>query len=123
LALRPILLSDDLAWDVVQEKLCSLWGEAVIPPNLRSWLIRAVVLRSLALARSRSRRLKHDFLACRGDPEASGRDEPATQLERADLLGTMPDLPAGTVRFRLNRSREGIGRIFPAEDQGLLVGG
>lgn len=153
---RRILRSDDLAWDAVQEALCSLWREAVLPPNPRAWLIRAVVFRSLALARSRSRRRKHEFLACREHPEATRRDDPAILLEREDLLGMFQmalcamapehrevivrraieemdyeaiasslDIPVGTVRSRLNRSRkafrEALRRILPAEDQVLLA--
>ena len=136
---RRILRSDDLAWDAVQEALLTLWLEAEMPPNPRAWLIRTVVNRSLHLSRTRARRRKHEGLACHSHPEASQRDDPASKLEREDLLGYVygalttiaPEqrevlvrraveeqayeeiarglqIPLGTVRSRLNRSRKTI---------------
>jgi RNA polymerase sigma-70 factor (ECF subfamily) len=136
---RRILRSDDLAWDAVQEALVTLWREDQVPPNPRAWLIRTVVNRSLHLVRGRTRRRKHEGLACRRRPEASCRDDPARTLERDDLVGYVTralttiapgqrdvlvlraaededyetiasrlQIPVGTVRSRLNRSRRAI---------------
>lgn len=82
---RKILGSDDLAWDAVQEALLSLWLEAEPPANLRPWLIRTVIHRSLHLSRSRARRRKHEERAAQGRPESSRHDEPSQKLEGEEL--------------------------------------
>src|SRR3954447_26014098 len=83
---RRVLRSDDLARDAVQEALLSLWLEAEVPPNPRAWLVRAVVLRSLHLLRSRARRRRHEGLACLQHPESSIKDDPARRFESEDTL-------------------------------------
>jgi RNA polymerase sigma-70 factor (ECF subfamily) len=148
---RRILRSEDLARDAVQEAMLSLWLEPEAPPNLRAWLVRAVVHRCLHLMRSRSRRRRHEGLACLQHPESSDQDDPARRLEAEDFLKTVrrafaeigPDsrevlvlraveqmdyesialtlqIPIGTVRSRLNRSRkvirEILRRTLPAEN-------
>jgi RNA polymerase sigma-70 factor, ECF subfamily len=82
---RRILGDEDAAWDAVQEALVSLWLYDTMPLNLRSWLTRAVVHRSLHLARCQSRRHKHEFQARFGRSEASDRDDPSHHLEGEDL--------------------------------------
>ena len=82
---RRILGDEDAAWDAVQEALVSLWRQDQMPTNLRAWLARAVVHRSLHLARSQSRRRKHEVQARFHRIEASDRDDPAHDLEGADL--------------------------------------
>src|ERR1700675_3369432 len=57
---RRILHGEDLADDAVQEALLSLWKEGRMPQNPEGWLVRAVVLRSLHLNRSRRRRRGHE---------------------------------------------------------------
>lgn len=133
---RRILGSEDLAWDAVQEALLSLWGQEELPPNPRAWLIRTVVNRSLHLARSRSRRRKHEKRASARRPEGSHDSEPSRILENTELRSKLHqalaelgqdhravfvmrevdqldyqsiaerlNVPVGTVRSRLNRSR------------------
>jgi RNA polymerase sigma-70 factor, ECF subfamily len=82
---RRILGDEDAAWDAVQEALVSLWREDEMPTNLRSWLARAVVHRSLHLARCQSRRRKHEAQAQFQRVEESDRDDPAHYLEGEDL--------------------------------------
>ena len=71
---RRILGDEVQAWDAVQEAMIALWNEEEVPPNPRAWLTRAVVLRSLHLARCRTRRRWHERRACERRPEASVRD-------------------------------------------------
>jgi RNA polymerase sigma-70 factor (ECF subfamily) len=134
---RRILGDEAQAWDAVQEALIGLWNEREIPPNPRAWLTRAVVLRSLHLARCRTRRRRHEKQACERRHEASDRDDPTLRLDYEDLAKTLDEtllairpecreviqlrmtadmdyasiadalqIPIGTVRSRLNRTRQ-----------------
>jgi RNA polymerase sigma factor (sigma-70 family) len=136
---RRILHCDDLAQDAVQEALLGLWLARPFPPNPAAWLIRAVVLRSLRINRSRSRRRKHEERACSCRPEADPRGDATRTLEVEELgirirtaLDTLPEpyrtvfllreverldyeaiaatlqVPVGTVRSRLHRSRDAL---------------
>jgi RNA polymerase sigma-70 factor (ECF subfamily) len=110
-AARGILGSDDLAWDAVQAALTALWHEREIPRDLRSWLVRTVVHRSLHLARSARRRERHE--AGSWTPRAAREDDPALACDDAALAehlaraidGLPPELGAA---FRL-RELEGLG--------------
>ncbi len=135
-ASRRILRDDSLADDAIQETLLSFWSRGEPPENTRAWLLRAVTLRSLHLARARRRRREHEALACLARPERSVRDDPTRSLDREDLsrvvaeaLGRIAEeyravfllwaveeldyaaiaseleIPIGTVRSRLSRSR------------------
>jgi RNA polymerase sigma-70 factor (ECF subfamily) len=88
---RRILGSEDLAWDAVQEAQVSLWRVGQTPTNPRRWLARAVVHRSLHLARCRSRRRRHEDRARSGRAEGSDRDDPARRLEGEDLRRLLED--------------------------------
>jgi RNA polymerase sigma-70 factor (ECF subfamily) len=88
---RRILGDEDQARDAVQEALLSLWLEGEVPPNPRAWLTRAVVLRSLHLARSRARRRRHERLASDRNPEASDRDDPSRRMEYEELSRTLDE--------------------------------
>ncbi len=88
---RRILGDEGAAWDAVQEALVTLWIQDVKPSNLRSWLAGAVTHRSLHLARCQSRRRKHEIRACLRRAEESDHDDPAYQLERADLAHIVND--------------------------------
>jgi RNA polymerase sigma-70 factor (ECF subfamily) len=136
---RRILHGDDLADDAVQEALFSLWKEGRMPPNPEGWLVRAVVLRSLHLDRSRRRRRGYEERAGAQRPEHDPRGDASRTLEVKEVthavaaaLGTLPEplrvvfvlrtveekdyqaiarrlqIPLGTVRSRLSRSRRAI---------------
>lgn len=64
---RAILHSEDLAWDAVQEALLGLWQKAqcgaAVLDYAGPWLCRAVVLRSLQIARQNGRRYRREKLA------------------------------------------------------------
>lgn len=86
---RRILGDEDTARDAVQEALLSLWIGGEMPTNLRAWMVRAVVHRSLHLSRCRSRRRRHEDRARVGRLELSERDDPARHLEGEELRRTL----------------------------------
>ena len=97
-ASRRILRDDDLADDAIQETLLTFWTRDEPPANPRAWLLRAVTLRSLHLARSGRRRREHERRASQVRAESSERDDPARSLDHADLeraireaLGQVPE--------------------------------
>ena len=97
-----ILACEDLARDAVQEALVALWLRETFPANPRAWLTRAVVHRSLHLARSRSRRRKHEGLAGLARAGPSVRDDPARLLEVEELGRVVAAALAGLApEFRL----------------------
>ena len=133
---RRILHDDDLADDAIQETLLTYWARPEQPANPRAWLLHAVTLRSLHLARSARRRREHERRASLNRSEWSLRDDPTGSLDHAEFvetlheaLGRLPaeyravfllwafdemdyagiastlQIPVGTVRSRLNRTR------------------
>ncbi len=143
---RRILGNEDLAWDAVQEALFSLWLQGEMPTNLRGWLSRAVVHRSLHLSRCRSRRRRYEDRARHERTEESDHDDPSRRLERQELrrifgealsrigpdhrdvlelsvveemdyqsIAATLNIPVGTVRSRLNRSRRAIRDVLIRE--------
>jgi RNA polymerase sigma-70 factor, ECF subfamily len=140
---RRILGDEETARDAVQEALVTLWLEGEMPSNPRAWLVRTVVHRSLHLARSRSRRRKHEDRARSVRIEPTDQDDPARRMEadercrvlRQALQSLSPDhrsvlvladieqkdyesiaasleIPIGTVRSRLNRSRKALRELL-----------
>jgi RNA polymerase sigma-70 factor (ECF subfamily) len=92
LSIATRILGDEVqAWDAVQEVSISFWLEPELPANPRAWLTRATTLRSLHLARCRTRRRRHERQACERRPEASNRDEPSGQLEFEELTQTLSE--------------------------------
>lgn len=81
---RRIVGSDDLASDAVQEALLSLWSADSEPVELRAWLVRTVVHKSLHLVRSSSRRGRHESEAYAGRSESCPLCDPAVVLEQAE---------------------------------------
>lgn len=79
-----ILGDSDLAHDAVQEALLTLWLAPRVPENLRAWLIRAVVHRSLHARRGEQRRRKWEERAGAEWAEACPLCEPDRDLERAE---------------------------------------
>ncbi len=85
-ASRRILHDDDLADDAIQETLLIYWTRAERPANPRAWLLHAVTLRSLHLARSNRRRRDHERRASLGRSEQSFQDEPGRSLDHAEQV-------------------------------------
>lgn len=82
---RGIVKSDDLAADAVQETLVCLWRERERPADLRGWLVRTVVHKSLHCARAQRRRRRHEDAASSAQPEVCPLCDPALELEHAEL--------------------------------------
>jgi RNA polymerase sigma-70 factor (ECF subfamily) len=94
---RRVLASDDLAWDAVQEALIALWHEPELPADLRGWLVRAALNRSLHASRSERRRRRHEACACGERPELHAELDPSLAAEAAErerlldrALGALP---------------------------------
>lgn len=138
-ASRRILHDETLVDDAIQETLLAYWVRPERPENPRAWLLHAVTLRSLQLARSRRRRQYHERRACLGRTELSSPDDSTRSLDHADLVRVLDEslvrvpaeyravfrlwifegmdyagiaealqVPIGTVRSRLNRTRKAI---------------
>ena len=71
----------------------TLWIEGEMPSNPRAWLVRTVVHRSLHLARSRSRRRRHEDRARLTRVEPSDQDDPARHLEADELSHILRQAP------------------------------
>ena len=128
-----------MTWDAVQEALISLWRERQFPADPGTWLVAAVVHRSLHLARCRARRTKHENRARFEHLEVDTQDNPTRDLEYEEFRNALDDvlarispehravlvlsvfeemdyqaiaakldIPLGTVRSRLNRSRKAV---------------
>jgi len=142
-----ILGSEDLAWDAVQETLLTLWQERDTPRQVRGWLLRSVIHRSLHLKRTHGRRRKHEEGAAaqrrecdRCDPvHALADQELHSGLEEA--IAKLPDdyrivfrlrevegldyhtiaarlcIPLGTVQSRLNRARSALRMLLGPQFQ------
>ncbi|MDB5390256.1 MAG: polymerase sigma factor, sigma-70 family [Planctomycetaceae bacterium] len=84
-----ILHSEDLAWDAVQEALLSLWAEVqnggAVPDHAGPWLCRAVIYRSLHIARTGNRRTKHEHMACAARTGFLQSEDPARVVEDGEL--------------------------------------
>lgn len=95
---RRILGSDDLAWDAVQEAFTALWNEPVLPVDMRGWLVRTVVHRSLHASRSLQRRRRHEDVAREKNSASIEFRDPAADLEGRELrdliLEAVQQLPA-----------------------------
>lgn len=95
---RRILGSDDLAWDAVQEAFTALWNETELPVDMRGWLVRTVVHRSLHASRSLQRRRRHEDVAREKNSASNDCRQPADDLEGRELrdlvLEAVQQLPA-----------------------------
>lgn len=127
---RSILHSEDLAWDAVQEALLGLWqkaerGDAVLS-FAGPWLCRAVVLRSLQIARQNGRRSRHERLAaaCRTNVAACHLENGDTE---ADELRQVIDLAVAALprEFRSVyelRVQQGLDYATTAHQLGIPIG-
>lgn len=123
---RRILGSDDLAWDAVQEALFTLWNEPATPGNVRGWLVRAVVHRSLHARRSAERRRRWEERAGTAFADHTPRCDPEQALRGCELrravdaaLDALP--PEQRLAFEL-REGEGLDYQEIAERTGVPVG-
>lgn len=80
-----ILGCPDEARDAVQEALVTLWETADIPENLRAWLVRTVVHRSLHRRRGAERRRKWEERAGLEMSTWCALCDPARSAEGAEL--------------------------------------
>lgn len=145
-ALR-ILGCPEQAQDAVQEAICALWQADGRPVEIRGWLVRTVIHRSLHRRRSEGRRrrweeqaaldLGADCPICNPEDEISRR-ETLSALEHAldqlssehrvvlalraagleyEEIAAELALPVGTIRSRLNRARRALREQMPQGEQ------
>lgn len=136
-ALR-ILGCPEQAQDAVQDAICALWQAHGRPVDVRGWLVRTVIHRSLHRRRSEGRRRRweeqaaldpdRDCPICNPEDEVVRRENLAA-LENAlsglssehrvvlalraagleyDEIAAELLLPVGTIRSRLNRARNAL---------------
>jgi len=123
---RSIVLRDDLACDVVQETLLTLWMRPEPPPDLRGWLVRTVVHKCLHALRREDRRGRHEERAGleRGDtcplcapPETLEEDELRARLDAA-----IAELPPELRRTFLLRVEDGLAYQAIADTLSIPIG-
>lgn len=84
-AAHAVLGCDHLAADAVQEALIAWWRSAASPPDVRAWLVRAVVLRSRDLRRRLRRRRHHEGCAAAPCSLHDGCDNPLHHARAHEL--------------------------------------
>jgi RNA polymerase sigma-70 factor (ECF subfamily) len=123
---RRVLGSDDLAWDAVQEALIALWHEPLLPADLRGWLVRAALHRSLHASRTERRRRRHEACACGERPELRPELDPALAAETAErqrrLERALGTLPCEQREVFLLRERESLDYAAIARRLALPIG-
>jgi RNA polymerase sigma-70 factor (ECF subfamily) len=83
---RRMMRSEDLAWDVVQESLLSLWQAPCFPQEPRAWLARTAKNRCLHLHRTIRRRHRYEEQARAGTSiTAPADDRPDHRMEKNHL--------------------------------------
>ena len=82
---RGLVRSHDLACDAVQEASLALWLLDEEPADLRGWLVRTVVHKSLHVLRRADRRGRHEERAGVERTEACPLCDPALTAEEAEL--------------------------------------
>lgn len=116
-----IVRCDDLAWDAVQETLLVFWRGSVRPVDVRGWLVRTVVHKSLHVLRARRRSARHEERAGAAREDACPLCDPLLELESREshqqLEEALEDLSAGVRAVFLLRERSGleyqeIGRVL-----------
>ena len=80
-----ILGSPDLARDAVQETFIALWRAPEVPQNLRGWLARTVLHRSLHARRTEGRRRRWEQLAGESWAENCPICDPERDAESREL--------------------------------------
>lgn len=92
-AAKRILLSDDLAWDAVQESLVRAWSYPELPDQPLPLLLSLVRKSCFHILRCSRRRADHEFSAahehtsrcCPMDPEGAAADPAASAAERDEV--------------------------------------
>lgn len=82
---RRIVPSPDLACDAVQETLVALWRLDVAPDDLRGWLVRTTVHKSLHVLRREDRRGRHEERAGAERSESCPMCDPFDPLLEREL--------------------------------------
>ncbi|MGH0034504.1 MAG: RNA polymerase sigma factor [Myxococcota bacterium] len=90
-----VLGSRDEAEDAVQEALVTFWRLRDEPPNVRAWLVRTVLHRSLHARRTAMRRRKWESRAGEELSRSCALCAPGDELERRELLETLDSALAG----------------------------
>ena len=127
---RSILHSEDLAWDAVQEALLGLWEKAqsgaAVLDYAGPWLCRAVVLRSLQIARQNGRRSRHErrAAACRSDliPCAIENDVMETEELRRIVSLAVAVLPDDFRSVLELRTQQGLDYAGISRQLGIPLG-
>lgn len=135
---QRILRCPEQAEDAVQDAIVALWKRSERPPELRGWLVKTVIHRSLHRRRTELRRQRWEDAAAVDatvtcplcDPEEDFARRELIEVVDAAVSGLAPehrevielrsrgleyeeiartlDLPIGTVRSRLNRGRRAL---------------
>ena len=143
-ALR-ILGCPDQAQDAVQDAIVAFWSARAAAPEIRGWLVRTVVHRSLHRRRTETRRRRWEDLAGADGESTCPICDPEDEFARRELLEAVEraasrlsdehqivlalraegleyeeiserlELPVGTVRSRLNRARRALRDRLPGE--------
>ncbi|MGB0618676.1 MAG: RNA polymerase sigma factor [Myxococcota bacterium] len=135
---QRILRCPEQAEDAVQDAIVVLWKRNERPPELRGWLVKTVIHRSLHRRRTEARRQRWEDAAAVSaavtcplcDPEEEFAQRELLEVVEAavaslaeehrvvialrsqgleyDEIARRLDLPIGTVRSRLNRARRAL---------------
>lgn len=143
---QRILRCPEQAEDAVQDAIVVLWKRNERPPELRGWLVKTVIHRSLHRRRTEARRQRWEDAAAVSasvtcplcDPEEEFAQRELLEVVEAaveslgeehrevislrsqgleyDEIAQRLDLPIGTVRSRLNRARRALRERVAPED-------
>lgn len=127
---HSILQSDDLAWDAVQESLLGLWQKAQDGNSVLDfagpWLCRAVILRSLQIARQNGRRSRYERLAATHRTDLMSCPAENGQLEVEELrqviglaIAALPDEFRAVLERRIH---QGLDYSAISQQLGIPVG-
>lgn len=144
---QRILRCPEQAEDAVQDAIVALWRRSERPPEIRGWLVRTVIHRSLHRRRTELRRRRWEDEAAVAAIVTCPLCDPEEEFARRELLEVVDaamsclseeqqiviglrsrgleyeeiaralDLPIGTVRSRLNRARRALRDQFASEDR------
>ena len=121
-----ILGCPDQAHDAIQEVLVTLWRTAEMPQNLRAWLIRTVIHRSLHARRGTERRRKWEELAGGEIVDSCVLCDPERSVQNRELRDRLDEalraLSEEQVRILELRALEGLEYEDIAGRLGVPVG-